>query len=115
MTLHLPAPQMKVSELRRPLKPGAEPRHSMAPTRARFAMANFALAAVGLSLLLPPSPARAEWTPRIETRAVAATPYPAGDVLVNGVLILRFRTASGGYAPVLRARMAADVLRQGMA
>ena len=61
-------------------------------------------------------PARAQWTPRIEGRvANPRAALPAGELLVNGVVVLRLRSELGGYLPEQRIEVAAERLRAAVA
>lgn len=72
------------------------------------------LAALGATTLL--SPARAQWTPRVETRVPnPAAALPAGELVVNGVVVLRLRSELGGYLPEQRVEVAGARLRAAIA
>ena len=71
------------------------------------------LAAVAAALCFV-GPARAEWAPRVEWRvanAVAPSSSLAGEVLVNGQIVLRLRSELGGVLPAQRAEVAAERLK----
>ena len=69
---------------------------------------------IGLAALavLDPPAAKAEWRPRVEARVVTGGAGDApGELLVNGVVVLRLRAGAGGLLPVQRAEVAAERLR----
>ncbi len=56
--------------------------------------------------------ARAQWTPRVEARIANKTaPIPVGEVVVNGLVVMRLRTEMAGYLPEQRAEVAAERLQ----
>ncbi|MBC8143824.1 MAG: hypothetical protein H7Y38_20525 [Armatimonadetes bacterium] len=62
---------------------------------------------VGAAKVVPQDETAPVWRAKVETRFGA---NGAGEVFVNSRLVLRFRTASGGYSAFRRAEIAADRL-----